>query len=93
MNISLTTPGLLRSLKKLLQRFHFLLFILVIAGGLALAIFTLNTLITRSQQQGEPVSNPTFDTKTIDRINQLRTRDDTNENITLPEGRINPFVE
>ena len=74
------------------KRFHLVLSILLLAGSLTVAIFMLNSLIARSQQDGTPSGITRFDTDTIDQINQLQTREDET-NFSLPNGRINPFIE
>ena len=92
MNSSISFQKIHDSLVQFLKRFHLVLSILVIAGSLAFAIFMLNALIARSQEDGTPTPSAQFDTETIERIRKLQTRnDDTNFN--LPSGRINPFVE
>ena len=94
MNSSLSFSGSIQPLKNFVHRFHFVLFVLIIAGGLALAIFLLNNLISESQQEVPVSTKATFDTATIQRLEELRTRDDSqNTQIVLPPGRINPFVE
>lgn len=93
MNASLSSSAIQQSLKHFMQRFHLVLFVLILAGGLAVAIFTLNTIIARSQQQNDTDVRSSFDTETIERINQLKTRNDSESQIELPSGRINPFVE
>ena len=91
MNTSLSE--LIHPLARLLARFHLVFFVLVIAGGLAAAIFYLNLVINRSQQNDPVASEIKFDTETIKRIEELKTRNDSTEGLSLGDGRINPFVE
>ena len=78
----------------ILHRYHVVIFTLTVIGGLALAIFFLNLTLNQSTLADEAGGvNTTFDTETINRINQLQTREDANRELTFPEGRINPFVE
>lgn len=78
-----------------LTRFHAMIFVIFILGGLVIAIFMLNLVLVRSldttQDQPTPLSS-TFDKTTIDRIDELKTADDSTQ-LELPAGRINPFVE
>lgn len=94
MNTSLSLDAIIAGLKHFLQRFHLILFVLVTAGGLAVAIFSLNSLVTESRQE-TPISTKTqFDTATIERVEELRTQSESaNSQISLPPGRTSPFVE
>jgi len=94
MNIS--TSNLKKSLVQLLQRFHILLFAIIILGALTIAIYLLNRILVTSDQSNGYVSQSssnTFDNATIHRLNQLRTMDDPSTPLNLSTGRLNPFVE
>ena len=94
MNASLSLDSLVVPLKNFLKRFHFVLFVLAVAGGLAVAIFMLNSLINDSQQEVPTSTKASFDTKTIERIERLRSKDEsTGSQLQLPAGRTNPFIE
>lgn len=96
MNINLSLDAIKKSLSTFLHRFHVTLFVLVVFGGLALVIFMLNGVIIRSTETSgytPKTPNATFDQATIDRIEELQTRGQTNGGPTLPPGRTNPFVE
>lgn len=80
---------------QLLHRYHIILFVVIVVGGLAVIVFYLNTILIQSGQSDGYTSssnNATFDQATIDRIEQLRT---TNENQSQLDfsGRSNPFIE
>lgn len=47
---------------------------------------------TYRNEQLQKNTKTSFDRKTIEQVNQLRTTDDTTS-IMLPSGRINPFTE
>lgn len=93
MDISLTK--ITHGFSAFLARFHAMIFVVFILGGLVVAVFMLNLVLVRSldttQDQPTPLSS-TFDQSTIDRIDELKTADDTTQ-LQLPAGRINPFVE
>lgn len=94
MNISVA--NLTKSFTQLLQRFHILLFSIIILGALIVAIYLLNRiLITSDQSNGyvSQASSDTFDSTTIHRLNQLHTIDDPSVPLDFSTGRLNPFVE
>lgn len=94
MDISLTS--LTKSLSHVFKRYHVIIYVLVILGGLGAAIFTLNATVNLSGESGDYVSNANntrFDAATIERINQLRSVDQENTSINFNNGRTNPFVE
>lgn len=83
-----------KQLSNLLHRYHIVIFTFVVLGGIAAVVLILSNTLQASTQPGTSASIDTaFDKTTIDRINQLRTRDDATEDMMLPAGRINPFVE
>lgn len=94
MNTSLSLDSIAKPLKHFLARFHLVLFVLVIAGGLAVAIFMLYSLISESRQETSTSTKASFDTATIQRVEELRSREEsTDSRLVLPQGRTNPFVE
>ncbi len=79
-----------------IQRYHSIIFIIIVAGGLTLLMLELNNILSNSSEQVTPGTDglsATFDQKTIDRIEKLRTRNDKTSDLDLSGGRINPFVE
>ncbi len=94
MNISLLS--IRRSIAHFIGRYHVVLFIVVIVGGLSIDILQLNGVIVHSSDAGgyaPKSSNATFDQVTIDRIKQLKTRNEAGAQLDLSKGRTNPFVE
>jgi hypothetical protein len=83
------------TLARVLHRYHVVLFVVVVLGGLAAVIFTLNGIIVRSGSSSDstPSLPTTFDQTTINHIEQLKTRNDSPATLDLPKGRTNPFVE
>ena len=78
-----------------LHRFHVMLFVIVMLGGLATLIFFLNTVLANATDTTKtPLSSQeSFDQATIQRIEELNTNSDNTADIKFPSGRINPFVE
>jgi hypothetical protein len=78
-----------------LHRYHTIVFTVVVLGGLAIAVLILNGTVNESSNSNGYVSTGnsiTFDKATIDRINNLKSPDQASQ-ISLPDGRTNPFVE
>ncbi|HEU4831029.1 MAG TPA: hypothetical protein VFS65_02570 [Candidatus Saccharimonadales bacterium] len=81
------------SIIKTLRRYHLTLFIVVVVGGLIVAVLTLNTIIDRSINGSGIVGGPgatSFDQATINRLNNLGS--DSNNQMPT-SGRVNPFTE
>jgi len=93
MNISLTS--IKQSVITILHRYHVVLFVLTIVGGLVAVILLLNSIIISSSNVSTYTSpdDATFDQATINRIEQLKSSTDNGGQPTLPSGRTNPFVE
>lgn len=93
MEISLTS--IKKSASAILHRYHVVLFVVTILGGLVIVVLLLNGIIAKSGQVGEytPTNASSFDTQTIQRIEQLKTRSEKTDPIDLSSGRTNPFVE
>ncbi|HET8884054.1 MAG TPA: hypothetical protein VFM68_01130 [Candidatus Saccharimonadales bacterium] len=94
MEISLIT--IKKTVVNFLRRYHVVLFSVIVLGGLVVAVFVLNTIITSSAENDNyiPTENSvSFDQETIERVNQLKSRDEAQQELDLSQGRINPFVE
>lgn len=94
MNIQLSTIKTL--LGRFVERFHVLIFVFVILGGLVVVVFLLNNIIITSGNSSgysPPSSSATFDQTTIDQIKQLKTSSEDSDQLDLSHGRTNPFVE
>jgi|JI10StandDraft_1071094.scaffolds.fasta_scaffold1833087_2 hypothetical protein len=95
MNTSLSISAIPSMLGHALRRFHVMLFTVVILGGLAYVIYSLNTLVTNTTTV-HPVedasSSSSYDKKTIDQLETLRRFNDTNREINTYQGD-SPFVE
>lgn len=79
-----------------LRRFHMVIFIVVVANGLAVAILMLNSVVLKTTDpttstQGGTVTS--FDRATIDRIKQLKPASEPSTPLDFSKGRISPFSE
>jgi hypothetical protein len=95
MNISFSFTPIKRFIVTTLHRYHIILFAVIILGGLAVIVFYLNNVLILSGQSDGYTSqsnNSSFDQTTIERIKQLRTTSETDNQLDL-SGRSNPFVE
>ncbi len=80
-----------------LGRYHVILFFLLVVGSLTYEIYSLSVITNTDPSLNTDgyqaqVTDPTFDTATINKIKALRTRSDSSTYI-LPAGRNNPFTE
>lgn len=95
MNINLSFGSLKKAFIAFLHRFHVVIFVVVVLGGLAVVVFMLNSTIILSSDPGDytpNANNASFDQATIQRVEELKTRDQTTSQLDL-SGRSNPFVE
>ncbi len=78
------------------NRFHAVIFTVVIGGGLAAAVFALMTVVDTSDAANSHVPTSTdtsFDTATIKRVEKLRPLSTAPTPPQLPSGRIDPFPQ
>ncbi len=93
--LTLSPDVIKKAIAKFLRRFHVVIFVIVVLGGLAIIIFLLNSVIVTSTQANgytPDINNSSFDKATIKKIENLQTTGQSNQ-LTLPPGRTNPFVE
>lgn len=91
----------LQSLTKILRvavSYHYWIFILIIMSIFGYAILSITSTVNikedaayKTQKESQVVSDK-FDETTIDKVRKLKYRSQTDE-IILPDGRINPFIE
>lgn len=76
-------------------RYHVIIFSLTVVIGVSAAVLLLNGLIELSSGTDHPVSTTqAFDRETIEKIDNLTPANQTQgSSLSLPSGRINPFVE
>ncbi len=96
MNITFSFTSLKKMIINFLHRFHLVIFVIIILGGLAIVVLLLNGIIIKSGESNgytPDTSNGSFDQSTIKRIDELKTRDQAGNQLDLSGGRTNPFVE
>jgi len=93
MDISFNT----KAITNFLHRYHVILFSIFILGGLVFMVLSLNNIIISSSKAGADYTPDgttfSFDQTTIDRIDNLKSRDQAADGLDLSNGRSNPFVE
>lgn len=95
MNISLSPTVIKKFIVTALHRYHVVLFVTIVLGGLAVMVFFLNQILVKSSTPDGYTSSSndaSFDQQTINRIKNLRETTDTSSQLDL-SGRSNPFVE
>ena len=95
MNISISADSIKKFIINSLHRYHVVLFVIIVLGGLAVMVFFLNLVLIRSSESDGYTSssnNASFDQQTIDRIKDLKEADDSSSQLDL-SGRSNPFIE
>jgi hypothetical protein len=87
----------LKPIVDILKRSNFTIFIVLVVVGLIFAVITLNSIVhqaitvTPDSQDGSSTSGQhTFDTATIERVNQLN-QSNNNTAPATPNTRTNPF--
>ena len=81
-----------------IKQYHTTIVFVILAVLVGLAVFRLSLIVSLSTEKGvdgyTPISkaNASFDQKTIDRIDNLRTPSESENQLTFPT-RANPFVE
>jgi hypothetical protein len=91
MKQGISMTQLIKSLSHFLHRYHVLIFVLTVIGGLSLATFMINQAINTSSEAAPIETNESFDKETMEKIKALRTSDEPAP-LTLPAGRVNPFI-
>ncbi len=96
-NITLSTDAAKNYLYSVM-RFHYLIFILGILGGVAYTVLTINVIVNTPSdeayraQQANVLLNDSFDTTTVKKLKELNYSSDP-QSVSLPPGRTNPFAE
>lgn len=87
---SLNLNQLTQMVSRFLHRFHVILFVVFVVGGLSLVTLFLNQAITKQGSAEPTTTEQPFDDATMTRIEGLRSTSEQS-NLTPPSGRINPF--
>lgn len=85
----------IRQFTRLLVRFNFVIFIVLVTSGLIMSVMILNSILARpyADNNGSNGATTTFDQQTINRLNKLNVSTNNTNYQTLPSGRTNPFSE
>lgn len=91
---SLDIHDISRAITRRLYRFHVVIFVVVVVGGMAVTMFMLTQTISRATDTSHTAATAPkgFDEDTIKRLNELDPSGSRKE-VKLPSGRINPFSE
>jgi hypothetical protein len=90
-------PYLLQSGRVIFAHYGIISFLLAM-GVLIYCVYTIQMVMstpsdqTYRDQQLQKNTKTSFDKKTIEQVKRLRTAEDTTP-VSLPSGRINPFME
>lgn len=95
-NLTISGAAIKKAFFSFTRRFHVVIFVVIVLGGVAASVFILNSIVVRSTDASEfssETSSVSFDKETIKRIEDLKTRDQGGATLDLSKGRTNPFVE
>lgn len=96
MKNSASTDQILRKLYKFTHRYHLVIFVVLVIGGMIIVMFMLNNTIQSSTDTNHIDETPVqtgFDQETIEKLESLKMNSGASEPLKFPSGRINPFVE
>ncbi len=91
MKADLNIQQLSAGISHFFHRYHILVFVILVIGGLATATFLLSQTISEATSTVQSPTQTGFDTETIKKIDALRGEGDASSPLTLPSGRTNPF--
>ena len=92
MQQSLNLTQIQKSAGQFLHRYHVLIFVLTVIGGLSLATFMINQAINTAQPPATTTEGVGgFDNDTMDKVKSLRKPTEDPDPLVLPNGRVNPF--
>lgn len=84
------------TISALLDRFHTVVFTLVVGSVLTIAVAMINYVVnsTQAPQDYVPTTTSTsFDTATIEKLESLRAPNEPVTPLALPNGRVDPLPE
>lgn len=96
MNVNISLGSIQKAIVNFLHRFHVMVFAFTVLVGLIFIVYLLyNVVISSTETEGltPETTSTTFDKDTIKRINELKSRDQSDDSIDFSQGRTNPFVE
>lgn len=94
MNTNVSFTEINTAIANFLHRYHVVLFAILAFGSLSVATYLLNLTIVHSTEITQTNQSTTFDQDTINKIKQLNTLDEAEqESVNPPISARNPFVE
>jgi hypothetical protein len=96
MDINISPKSIQKATVAFLHRFHVMIFASIVLIGLIFVVYQLYNIVIQSADTSNntPVSETTsFDQSTIKRINELKSRDQSADELDFSQGRSNPFIE
>lgn len=75
-----------------LHRYHVLLFVLTVIGGLSIATFMISRVINVPVDTENQSATESFNKETMNKVKTLRKPDEAPAPLVLPSGRVNPFI-
>jgi len=88
-NHSIDNP--LKNVVKLVFRYNFVIFVVIVSIGLMASILFLNEIVNRPYSNGN--GSTIFDITTINRLDKLQPSTKNTSYKTIPPGRASPFSE
>lgn len=84
-----------RTVSRFFERFHIVLFVVIVVGGIAVVIYLLylTTLSAIDVPATTAVPSSSFDQDTIDKLESLSEKSGGGEPLDLPSTRTNPFID
>lgn len=84
-----------RPLGHFFQRFHLILFFILVSGLVAAAVILINNALTEPSQEEytSTINAGSIDQATLERVQSLHSSTQSTAAPELPAGRINPFAE
>jgi len=96
MKNDLSIGSIFHPLKRFFRHFHTTLFIVFVVAGLSYSVILITQAVSSAANGdgGVPTTqSETFDSGTMQQLKSFYSSDEAPTEITLPEGRINPFSE
>lgn len=98
MKVEMKLPPFIANIGRSVFAHYGIISFVLAMGTLMYCVYSIQLLMTAPSdtnyrdEQLQKNTKTSFDRKTIEQVNQLRTTDETSS-ITLPSGRVNPFTE
>jgi hypothetical protein len=92
-NVMTSLSSIITSVSYFIRRYHFIIFFVIMVGGLSVAMFFLNKVIVSSDEPNGYTSKSDeadFDQATIDRLRALKESDQSTKKLEFT-GRLSPF--